>query len=93
MWMAGYGSRDRPADGKLTDLWAKALALQVGVGKRGVVITLDLVGIDRDTAVHIRHHGHVAKPVEPIRVAGDRWQLGRPDGEAILRQRRCALGA
>ena len=23
MWMAGYASRDRPAQGKLTDLWAK----------------------------------------------------------------------
>ena len=53
MWMSGYGSRNRPADGKLTDLWAKALALEDSVGKRGVVITLDLVGIDRDMAQRI----------------------------------------
>jgi neutral ceramidase len=53
MWMSGYGSRDRPADGKLTDLWAKALALEDSLGHRGVVITLDLVGIDRDTAARI----------------------------------------
>ncbi|MEZ6079977.1 MAG: neutral/alkaline non-lysosomal ceramidase N-terminal domain-containing protein [Pirellulaceae bacterium] len=47
MWMAGYGSRTRPADGKLTELWAKALVLEDQDGNRGLVLTLDLVGIDR----------------------------------------------
>lgn len=47
MWMAGYGGRDKPAEGKLTDLWAKALALEDANGRRAVLITLDLVGIDR----------------------------------------------
>lgn len=49
MWMAGYGGRTTPADGKATDLWAKALVLDDGDGQRGVVVTLDLVGIDRET--------------------------------------------
>jgi hypothetical protein len=47
MWMAGYASRTRPADGKLTELWAKALVLEDPQGNRGVILTLDLVGIDR----------------------------------------------
>ena len=47
MAMAGYGGRDAPADGKVTDLWAKALVIEDGDGHRGVIITLDLVGIDR----------------------------------------------
>lgn len=47
MWMAGYASRTRPADGKLTELWAKALVLEDADGLRGLVLTLDLVGIDR----------------------------------------------
>lgn len=47
MWMAGYASRARPADGKLTDLWAKAVVLEDHAGGRGVILTLDLVGIDR----------------------------------------------
>ena len=34
MWMAGYASRDHVADGKLTDLWAKALVLE---DARGIV--------------------------------------------------------
>lgn len=53
MWMAGYGSRDKPADGKLTDLWAKALVLEAADGNRAVIVTLDLVGIDRATAAKI----------------------------------------
>ncbi|QDT05656.1 Neutral ceramidase precursor [Rubripirellula lacrimiformis] len=47
VWMAGYASRTAPADGKLTDLWAKALVLEDHDGSRGVIITVDLVGIDR----------------------------------------------
>ncbi|MCL4207840.1 MAG: neutral/alkaline non-lysosomal ceramidase N-terminal domain-containing protein [Pirellulaceae bacterium] len=47
MWMAGYGSRNRPADGKLTDLYAKALVLQDAEGQRIALVTLDLIGTDR----------------------------------------------
>ena len=53
MWMAGYGSRNRPADGTLDELRAKALALEDGSGNIGVLITLDLVGIDRRLAASI----------------------------------------
>jgi neutral ceramidase len=28
MWMAGYAFRNKPSEGKLTDLWAKALILE-----------------------------------------------------------------
>ncbi len=54
MWMSGYGSRDRPADGKLTELWAKAMAIEDPQGNQVVLVTLDLVGIDRDTAARIQ---------------------------------------
>lgn len=50
MWMAGYASRNRPADGKLTDLWAKALVLQNPSGSRAALVTLDLIGVDRGLA-------------------------------------------
>lgn len=48
MWMAGYAGRDRPAEGKLTELWTKALVLEDAVGQRVALVTLDLVGIGRD---------------------------------------------
>ena len=47
IWMSGYASRNHPAEGKLTDLWAKALVLEDAQGKRAVLVTLDLVGMDR----------------------------------------------
>ncbi|MBI4657432.1 MAG: neutral/alkaline non-lysosomal ceramidase N-terminal domain-containing protein [Verrucomicrobia bacterium] len=50
IWMSGYASRDRPSEGTRIDLWAKALALEDKAGKRAVLVTLDLVGIDRETS-------------------------------------------
>ena len=47
MWMAGYASRDHVAEGKSIDLMGKALVIEDPAGKRAVLITLDLVGIDR----------------------------------------------
>ena len=48
LWMAGYGGRTSPAQRKRTELFAKALALEDAEGNLGVIITLDLVGIDRE---------------------------------------------
>ena len=44
VWMAGYASRNRPSEGKVVDLWAKALALQDANGKKAVLVTTDLIG-------------------------------------------------
>lgn len=53
MWMSGYGSRTKPSEGTLHDLWVKALALEDPKGARAVVLTCDLVGIDRDLSERI----------------------------------------
>ncbi len=53
MWMAGYASRDRPADGKLSDLWAKALVLQDASGQRAVLVTMDVIGVSREMATAV----------------------------------------
>jgi hypothetical protein len=53
MWMSGYGARTKPAEGKLHDLWAKALALEDADGRRAVLVTMDLVGIPRDLSVAV----------------------------------------
>ncbi len=54
MWMSGYSSRDHAAEGKLHDLWAKTLVLEDATGGRAVLVTLDLVGIDRALSLAIR---------------------------------------
>ncbi len=48
LWMSGYASRDHGAEGKLIDLYAKAIVLEDPSGRRAVLVSLDLVGIDRD---------------------------------------------
>jgi hypothetical protein len=47
MWMSGYGARNKPAEGKLQDLYVKALALEAPDGGKVVLVTADLVGVPR----------------------------------------------
>ncbi|MFK5973797.1 MAG: neutral/alkaline non-lysosomal ceramidase N-terminal domain-containing protein [Flavobacteriaceae bacterium] len=54
IWMAGYGNRTRPSEGKLHDLWAKALVLEDAKGERSVLITTDLLGVTRRFTANIR---------------------------------------
>jgi len=56
MWMSGYASRTKPAEGKVHDLWVKALCLEDPKGKCAILITLDLVGVGRETALPIREN-------------------------------------
>ncbi len=44
VWLAGYGSKRVP-DGKLHDLWMKALALQAPDGATAVLVTSDFQGV------------------------------------------------
>jgi len=46
VWLAGYGYKREP-EGRLHDLWVKALALEDSNGLRSVVVTTDLMGIPR----------------------------------------------
>lgn len=46
VWLAGYGSKRAP-DGKLHDLWMKALALEDTSGRRIVLITSDFQGVPK----------------------------------------------
>jgi len=48
MWMAGYAGRDKPSEGKIHDLNAKALAIEDAQGTRLVMVTLDLIGVPRE---------------------------------------------
>jgi neutral ceramidase len=45
LWMAGFGSRTHPAEGKEMDLWIKVLALEDAKGHRGIILSGDLLGI------------------------------------------------
>jgi hypothetical protein len=45
--MSGYASRNRPSDGLIHDLWAKALAIEDARGGRVVIVATDLIGLPR----------------------------------------------
>jgi hypothetical protein len=53
-WMAGYASRTSPSEGKLHDLWAKALLLEDARGNRSLLITMDILGVSKDFSDEVR---------------------------------------
>jgi neutral ceramidase len=50
MWLAGWAVRTEPSRGTLTELFAKALALEDQRGSRLVLLTVDLIAVSRDLA-------------------------------------------
>ncbi|HEX4947184.1 MAG TPA: neutral/alkaline non-lysosomal ceramidase N-terminal domain-containing protein [Blastocatellia bacterium] len=50
IWMAGYAARTRPSEGKLHDLYAKALAVADEDGNRMILVTADILGFTRELA-------------------------------------------
>ena len=48
MWMAGYGSRDKPSEGKIHDLHVKALAIEDENGAKLVIVTADIIAVTTD---------------------------------------------
>lgn len=53
VWMAGYASRNHAAEGKLHELWIKALALEDSLGNKALLITSDLLGLPRNVSAKV----------------------------------------
>jgi hypothetical protein len=53
IWLSGYGGRNKPANSKNDDLWAKALVLEDAAGHRAALVTMDLVGVDRELSQEV----------------------------------------
>ncbi len=47
IWLSGYASRKAPSEGKVQDLFAKAMAFEDADGHRTVIVTTDLIGLTR----------------------------------------------
>jgi len=65
IWMAGYASRTKPAEGKDTDLYAKALAFEDARGARLVIVTLDLIGVPRSLRKNLEKRCGEAYKLKP----------------------------
>ena len=65
MWMAGYAARNKPSEGKVHDLHAKALALEDEHGTRLVIVTVELIGIPRPMRDWLAEHAKESYKLEP----------------------------
>ena len=76
MWMAGYGSRTQPAQGKYGDLWLKILALEDQNGNQVLLITSDILGFPKKTIW--QYMGPNLSKIRPDKSAGYPEQLTYP---------------
>ena len=53
IWMAGYASRTKPAEGVEQDLYAKALVIEDHIGTKFALLTMDLVGVPRNVRLYV----------------------------------------
>jgi neutral ceramidase len=58
VWMSGYANRAKPAEGKIHDLYARALAIQDSRGARVVLVTTDLLGLPRALSSEISEYAN-----------------------------------
>lgn len=54
LWLEGYASRTNAMTGVLHDVWAKALAIEDGEGRVGLVVTMDVCEIQKKLSDRIR---------------------------------------
>ena len=47
IWMAGYAARNKPSEGVLLDLWAKAMLLEDKAGHQGLILSADVIGFHK----------------------------------------------
>jgi neutral ceramidase len=51
MWLSGYAGRSKPSEGKVHDLYAKALLIEDEGGARNVIVTTDILGLPRQVSL------------------------------------------
>ncbi len=49
-WLTGYGSRTKPSNEVMHDLWAKALVFEENAGSRVIIVTTDLLGLSHEVS-------------------------------------------
>lgn len=53
IWMAGYAKRNKPSQGVVHDLWAKAIIILPSDNLPRILVTLDICGLDRHVSNRI----------------------------------------
>ncbi len=68
VWMAGYAGRVKPAEGKIHDLWGKALYLEDAQGNQVLLITMDMESITREISGRIKERLKAGTGIEKEQV-------------------------
>ena len=68
IWMAGYANRNRPSEGKVQDLYARALAVEDGGGGRAVLVSIEVLGLTRALADSIAGRVQQKHGLDPSRL-------------------------
>ncbi|MBG0861041.1 MAG: neutral/alkaline non-lysosomal ceramidase N-terminal domain-containing protein, partial [Bacteroidales bacterium] len=53
IWMGGYASRSKPADGVFQDIWAKALVIESSTQNKVIIVTMDLHKFSRQMSEEV----------------------------------------
>jgi neutral ceramidase len=90
MWLAGWAVRTAPSRGTLTELHAKALAIEDHRGSRLVLLTVDLIAVSREiaTAVAGQIQQRWGLPRERLMICASHTHCGpevRPDKVPFFR--------
>ncbi len=90
LWLAGYAARTAPATGKVSDLYASALALDDGAGGRLVIASIDLIAVTKIIAERVYEavEKQIALPRERLILAASHTHYGpefRPDKAAFFK--------
>ena len=54
LWMAGYAMRNKPSEGIIHDLKAKAIYLEDSCGEKALLVTADILGFSKVVSDRIR---------------------------------------
>src|SRR5690606_18663819 len=68
MWLAGYAARNKPSEGTLHDLWARAIVFEDQHGQKGVLVTMDVLRIHKELSDSIRHELHRLYGLAPSQI-------------------------
>jgi neutral ceramidase len=68
VWMAGYGSRNKPSEGVAQRIHAKALAIEDNANGRMVIVTLDLIGVPRELRDGVERRVHKQYGLSPASI-------------------------
>lgn len=86
LWLAGYAGRDHAAEGKVHDLWVKALVLEDAEGRRAVLVTSDILGFSRVMveAIEARLHREFGLKRDQVMLTSSHTHCGPVVRESLL---------